>query len=65
MHSCFKMLSKCCHLGDGDVVCALLYQLGVCPASMQDRPVACVSDTVQTRAGYEVQVSYGYAQIMP
>jgi hypothetical protein len=30
-----------CHLGDGDVVCALRYQLGVCPASMQDRPLTC------------------------
>jgi hypothetical protein len=30
-----------CHLGDGDAVCALRYQLGVCPASMQDRPLTC------------------------
>jgi hypothetical protein len=30
-----------CHLGDEDVVCALRYQLGVCPASMQDRPLTC------------------------
>jgi hypothetical protein len=32
------------HLGDGDVVCALRYQLGVCPASMQDRLVTCECD---------------------
>jgi hypothetical protein len=30
-----------CHLGDGDVVCALRCQLGVCPANMQDRPLTC------------------------
>jgi hypothetical protein len=31
------------HLGDGVVVCALRYQLGVWPASMQDRPLTCES----------------------
>jgi hypothetical protein len=30
-----------CHLGDGDVVCALRYQLEVCTASMQDQPLTC------------------------
>ena len=52
-----------CQLGDGDVVCALRYQLGVCPASMQDRPLTyeCVSPSVLGRlcgAGV-VRVFYG------
>jgi hypothetical protein len=33
------------HVGDGDGVCALRYQLGVCPASMQDQPLTCECGT--------------------
>jgi hypothetical protein len=34
-------VSSNCVLGDGDVVSSLRYMLGVCPASMQDRPLKC------------------------
>jgi hypothetical protein len=35
------LIASNCHLGYGDVVCALRYQLGACTASMQDRPLTC------------------------